>query len=231
MFRFRQFIVEDALCAMKVGTDGVLLGAWTEVHKDNRVLDIGSGSGLISLMLAQKGAASVDAIDIDPMAVQQSQLNFDASPWSCCHAHLSSLQDWRGTYSLIVSNPPYFVDSLKNPDAARQAARHTDTLSYEELITHAYRLLSDGGRLCLILPAQAETDILALACAYPLQLRRICRVKGVERKPYKRMMVEWVKCVGATECPPALPTALTLMDSTGGRSAEYSELCKDFYLT
>ena len=120
-FRFKQFAIEDSKCAMKVGTDGVLLGCWSPTG--TRILDVGTGSGLIARMLMQRcPEAQVDAIDIDPAAVEQARENG-------VNAYHSSLQEWQGAYDVVVSNPPYFQNSLKNPDKGRQLARHTDTLS------------------------------------------------------------------------------------------------------
>ena len=161
-FQFKQFFVRHDRCAMKVGTDGVLLGCWsgydaaaagspTIPHRYHyaRCLDIGTGSGLIALMLAQRFPdALIDAIDIDKAAVEQAAENFAASPWSDrLHAFHVRLQEWQShsAPSLIVSNPPYFQNSLKNPDKGRQTARHTDTLSFCELIHHSTRLLSENG--------------------------------------------------------------------------------------
>ena len=177
-FRFKQFTVWHDRCAMKVGTDGVLLGAWCPLpHRPiasspYRLLDIGTGSGLIALMLAQRLSSqspiannpyTIDAIDMDADAVNQANYNFEQSPWAKhLHAHQTSLQDWQSQtkYNLIVSNPPYFQSSLKNPDQARATARHTDSLSYGELIRHAARLLADHCRIALILPAEAEQEII-----------------------------------------------------------------------
>ena len=173
-FRFKQFFVNDDRCAMKVGTDGVLLGCWTPitVHRTPytihptpfRVLDIGTGSGLIALMLAQRCPnAQIDAIDIDTSAIEQAKENFAQSPFSNqLAAYPSSLQTWPDhPYDLVVSNPPYFQNSLKNPDEGRKQARHTDSLSYQELLSHSARLLNENGHLALILPAEAEEEALA----------------------------------------------------------------------
>lgn len=230
MFSFKQFTIDDSRCAMKVGTDGVLLGAWASTG--SRILDIGTGSGLIALMLAQRVAdtAQIDAIDIDPEAVEQAEANFVASPWSTCQAHLSSLQDWttaerEGSYDLIVSNPPYFDNSLKTPDAQRSLARHTDTLSYEELIACSARLLADSGHLCLILPIEAEATILRLAETQHLYPTRILRVKGTDRKPHKRILLDLTRTHLHEQSE-----SLTLMSPSGSRSEAYASLCQDFYL-
>ena len=216
---------------MKVGTDGVLLGAWCP--KGTHVLDIGTGSGLIALMAAQRfPEASVDAIDIDEAAVEQARENFAASPWTeRLHAYQSSLQDWQAPeYDLIVSNPPYFQNSLKNPDKARQTARHTDTLSYSELLSHSARLLSENGTLELILPAEAEQEILTLAARHSLCLTRITCVYSKESKPARRVLMRFEKSTNRETGVRPLEDTLVLENETGGRSAAYQELTKDFYL-
>jgi len=234
-FRFKQFFVEDDRCAMKVGTDGVLLGAWAPSHSPRTILDIGTGSGLIALMLAQRcPAAHIDAIDIDPAAVEQAKENFGYSPFShqlsaCC----TSLQAWNTNdryYDLIVSNPPYFRNSLKNPDKGREQARHSDTLSYEELITHSVRLLSANGRLALILPAEAETEISTIASAAGLTLARVTRVYSKESKPLRRVLMAFEVTKSRDHEITPIESTLVLEDDKGGRSAAYSELTKDFYL-
>jgi len=228
-FRFKQFSIQDDRCAMKVGTDGVLLGAWSPVG--TRILDIGTGSGLIALMLAQRyPQARIDAIDIDEAAIEQARENFQSSVFSQQLAtFLSSLQEWKGgPYDLIVSNPPYFRNSLKNPDKGRTQARHTDSLSYAELITHSARLLTDEGRLALILPAEAESEVRGLAASEKLSLVRVTRVYSKENKPVRRVMMEWR--VKRQEPAFERQDTLILEDEKGLRSAVYQELTKDFYL-
>ena len=246
-FQFKQFFVRHDRCAMKVGTDGVLLGCWsgydaaaagspTIPHRYHyaRCLDIGTGSGLIALMLAQRFPdALIDAIDIDKAAVEQAAENFAASPWSDrLHAYCAKLQEWSivnsQLYSLIVSNPPYFQNSLKNPDKGRQTARHTDTLSFSELIHHSTRLLSENGILALILPAEAESEVCELAQAEGLSLTRITRVYSKESKPARRILLAFGKSKSRNTAP--VEDTLVLEDEKGGRSAAYRELTKDFYL-
>ena len=240
---------------MKVGTDGVLLGCWsgydataagspTIPHRYHyaRCLDIGTGSGLIALMLAQRFPdALIDAIDIDKAAVEQAAENFAASPWSDrLHAYCAKLQEWSIVnsqfYSLIVSNPPYFQNSLKNPDKGRQTARHTDTLSFSELIHHSTRLLSENGILALILPAEAESEVCELAQAEGLSLTRITRVYSKESKPARRVLLAFGKSksrnadISTSRNTAPVEDTLVLEDEKGGRSAAYRELTKDFYL-
>ena len=239
-FRFKQFTVWHDRCAMKVGTDGVLLGAWCGLPRVNgecvRVLDIGTGSGLIALMLAQRlenetQCFAIRGIDIEPSAVEQSRINFEASPWA---SHLSayncSLQELvdDGGYDLIVSNPPYFQNSLKNPDKGRATARHTDSLSYAALLAHAKRLLKNDGTLSLILPAAAESEILELAKINQLDPTHITYVHSKEGKPTKRILVS-MKADSITD-QELINNHLYIESATSPRSEEYKDLTKDFYL-
>ena len=237
-FRFKQFTVRHDKCAMKVGTDGVLLGAWAPIavsiqHSAFSILDVGTGSGLIALMLAQRcPEAPIDAIDIDEAAVEQARENAQISNFKFQISNfVSRLQDWKPQtkYDLIVSNPPYFQNSLKNPDKGRELARHTDTLSYAELIHHSVRLLNENGQLALILPAEAETEIRALAQSVGLHLTRATRVYSKENKPPKRVLLAFSILPGQT-CISPIEDTLVLEDEKGGRSAAYSELCREFYL-
>ena len=229
---------------MKVGTDGVLLGAWVEplpapLLKRGRILDVGTGSGLIARMLMQRcPQAEVEGIDIDAAAVEQARENG-------IKAFCSRLQDWGvrsqdsgfrsqdsdisvQPYDLIVSNPPYFQNSLKNPDKGRQTARHTDTLSYDELLAHSARLLSEHGQLALILPAEAEDEVRELAARYLLYCSRATRVYSKASKPARRVLLLFE--MSRSRDLEMTTDSLILENETGGRSAAYSELCKEFYL-
>ena len=238
-FRFKQFTVWHDRCAMKVGTDGVLLGAWCPLpsQKPNRVrvLDIGVGSGLIALMIAQRlhlrgDMFSVLGIDIDRDAVEQSHINFQQSPWAdSLTSQACRLQDMPAeqAFDLIVSNPPYFQDSLKNPNAQRATARHTDTLSYTELIQHAARLLNTNGTLALVLPFEAKEDILALAEAHALYPTHITHVHSKPGKPAKRLLIAFSP-ISNPQYP--IPQTMYIESENSPRSEEYKELTKDFYL-
>ena len=207
---------------MKVGTDGVLLGAWSPTG--NRILDVGTGSGLIARMLMQRcPEAKVEGIDIDEAAVAQACENG-------VKAYCSSLQEWQGTYELIVSNPPYFQNSLKNPDEGRKTARHTDTLSFADLVKHSARLLKENGQLALILPAEAENEVRQLAAAANLFLTHVTRVYSKESKPARRVLLCFAKLKMEDFRLEIAEDTLVLEDEKGGRSLPYQELCREFYL-
>ena len=261
-FRFKQFTVWHDRCAMKVGTDGVLLGAWCPLPEEStgeavlqrsalHILDIGTGCGLIALMLAQRLSClytlhhtpyTIDAIDIDANAVEQAQYNFEQSPWSAhLHAHHSILQEWElkveslelkdKGYHLIVSNPPYFQQSLKNPNAQRATARHTDTLDYSELIAHSVRLLNSNGTLALVLPIEAEAEILALAKQYGLTPTHITHVHSKPGKSAKRLLIAFRFLVSAPHSLIApSPNTFYIESADSPRSDEYKALTQDFYL-
>ena len=244
-FRFKQFTVWHDRCAMKVGTDGVLLGAWCPVDsrassskssksfKGFKVLDVGTGSGLIALMLAQRiQGAQITAIDIDAGAVEQAKYNFSISPWADrLECHQTALQEieGKGIYDLIVSNPPYFQDSLKNPDSQRAMARHTDTLSYEELLKHSARLLTKEGILALVLPIEAEQQIITLAQSLGLYPTHITHVYPKPGKAAKRLLIAFSPSPLAYSLSP-IANSLTLESETSPRSEAYKELTKEFYL-
>lgn len=218
---------------MKVGTDGTLLGAWASHPSPACILDIGTGSGLVALMLAQRfEAAQVIGIDIDADAATQAAENFSASPWSDrLTAQALSLQDFAQSnpslrFQLIASNPPYFVDSLKNPDAGRRTARHTDTLSFQTLLRLSADMLTTDGVLALVLPADAEEQVSALAKELHLNKLRATRVCTKEGKPCKRVLLAFGK--QEEEC---MEDVLCLMGADGApRSPEYQHLTNDFYL-
>jgi len=204
---------------MKVGTDGVLLGAWAKGGQ--RILDAGTGTGVIALMMAQRHPeAQVMAIDIDEGAVKQAQQNVMQSPFAAQVKVLQeTLQEHLGEYDAIVSNPPFFIDSLAAPDEQRNMARHTATLTYAELMQAAYRLLNDGGELSVVVPfdyRQRMEDEAIFVGFFP---SRVCAVKTTERKPAKRYLLAFRK----HPCP-CEKEQLTIGSET------YRQLTGDFYL-
>lgn len=231
-FRFKKFTVWHDRCAMKVGTDGVLLGSWAEVAGAGRILDIGTGTGLIALMLAQRNAeAVIDAIDIDPDACRQAGANVAASPFAGRIRIIpASLADFRpeGTpaYDLIVSNPPYFTDALKCPDNQRRIARHTDTLPLDDLLQTARKWLHPDGRLGLIWPADSQERLETAARDAGLHFIRLTAVHSRLGTPPKRLLAELgLKPVAATSAG-----SLTIEEKGRQYTGEFTRLVKDFYL-
>ena len=199
-FRFKQFTIQQGNCAMKVGTDGVLLGAIAPVEQAKSILDIGTGTGLLALMLAQRcPTASIDAIEIDEAAAAQARENVAESPWKhICVVH-SSLQDYQtaNTYQLIVSNPPYFVDSLKAPNANRNLARHTDSLSFTDLLQGVAKLLHPDGSFWVILPHNETERFQQLAMQVGLFVYHKIHVYPRADKPAKRIVMGFCKSLKA----------------------------------
>ncbi len=220
---------------MKVGTDGVLIGCWCGVDDRTRqVLDVGCGSGVITLILAQRTEvtkSTITAIDIDNDSYLQAIENVEQSEW---HDRVSvehvSLQDFCkshiGKFDLIVSNPPFFVNSLKAPDTARNNSRHCDTLSHEELLKCSSELLVDGGKLSVILPTIEAERLVQMAVVYGLTPSRICTVGSSAKKRDIRRMVELTKTTQFIECS----RQELLIHSGGDYSEEYRDLTHDFYL-
>ena len=216
---------------MKVGTDGVLLGAWAAVRpQDRRMLDIGTGTGLIALMLAQRApGAHVTGGDIDDIA--QARENAAASPWSGRVAFAQCpVQEFEPPepFALIVSNPPFFVDSLTCPDQGRTAARHAVHLPFDDLRDAVLRLLAPGGRFAVILPT-AEAERFLTICTGRLALARRTDVRTTPRHPAKRARMEFVRA----DRPAAVPEVSELVVGTGEHECytpEYRALTRDFYL-
>lgn len=204
---------------MKVGTDGVLLGAWAKGGP--RILDIGTGTGIIALMMAQRyPEAQVTAIDIDEGAVRQAEQNVSQSPFLGCISVLQqAVQEHLGEYESIVSNPPFFIDSLQAPDEQRNMARHTATLSYAELMKAAYRLLADNGEFSVVIPFDYRRRMEDEAVFVGFFPSRVCGVKTTERKPAKRYLLAFRK----HPCP-CEKSEITIGDET------YNRLTEAFYL-
>ena len=219
MFQFKQFTIEQEMCAMKVGTDGVLLGAWA--RGGQHVLDVGTGTGVIALMMAQRySKAHIVAIDIDERAVLQARLNVSQSPFSGrVDVVQQALQEHQGEYDAIVSNPPFFIDSLAAPDQQRNMARHTETLSYGELMQAAHRLLTDDGELSVVVPFDYRRRMEDEAVFVGFFPSRVCSVKTTERKPVRRYLLAFRK--HPCQCEEEM---LTIGDD------RYQQLTQDFYL-
>lgn len=206
-FRFKRFTIRQQRSAMKVGTDGVLLGAWAGVRpSDRRILDIGTGTGLIAVMLAQRTTeARITGVDIDD--VTEARENGDASPWGDRLQFVQQpIQQFRPAerYDLIVSNPPFYVDSLTCPDRGRTTARHTVHLAYGELLDAVVRLLAPGGRFAVVLPAPEGERFRRLAAAN-LRLQRLTTVRTTPRRPVKRVLMEFSLIPAPDSAPISTP--------------------------
>lgn len=226
-FAFRQFVVRQDLCAMKVGTDGVLLGAWAEGGR--RVLDIGTGTGLVALMMAQRFAgASVVAVDLDEGACRQAAINVGASPFaSRVSVVRTAVQDFEApeTFDSIVSNPPFFTSALRCPDQARNMARHADTLSYADLFAAVDRLLAAEGTFSAIVPTDCLSDFTAEAYVHGLSPVRRTLIRTTQRKQPKRALLAFRRAPSPMACE-----EVCLVGEDGGRSAWYGGLTAEFYL-
>ena len=230
-FSFKQFTVFHHKCAMKVGIDGVLLGAWADVDNADAILDIGTGTGLIALMLAQRSSARIDAIDIDADAVIQANENIQKSPWlSRIEAYEVELQKYvlktENRYDLIVSNPPYFVNSTKAPVENRNTARHTDTLTHKELLDNALILLKPTGRICVVLPVNEGLLSVEYAASIGLYCTKQVAVFPKPGAVAKRLLLEFspqfAACVNSE--------IVIESDVRHQYSPEFTALAKDYYL-
>lgn len=237
IFQFKQFTIDQSLCAMKVGTDGVTLGAVAEVENSRRVLDIGCGTGLLCLMTAQRNAvAEIVGIDIDEDAVRGATQNCEASKWSRRITIVGkSLQEFLktapSTFDKIITNPPYFEDSLKAPKASRTLARHTDSLPFSELASSASTLLSEDGSLSIILPTDAHEKFEKIAEEYGLYLRKKTLVYPNPDADVKRVVGEFVR-IKNEECRIKNVDVVELTIETDVRhqyTEEYIRLTREFY--
>ena len=228
-FKFKQFEIHQDRCAMKVGTDGVLLGAWALGGK--RILDIGSGTGLISLMMAQRyPEAQVVGIDLDAEACAEARENVAASPFADrVNIVDCRLQDYESVekFDAIVSNPPFFLNSLKNPDSKRSMARHADSLPFRELFRGVKLLLSDDGVFSAIVPVEVLEAFASEGYMHGFYLLRQCGIKTVERKRPKRYLLTFAKH-RSMEMDDMVET---IMDSEGNSSEWYAKITEEFYVS
>lgn len=230
-FHFKQFTVRHDLCAMKVGTDGVLLGALADPQTASSILDIGTGCGLLALMMAQKCTARITGIDIDGPSAAQAGENAARSPWNDrMEIMQAALQEYApahpGAYDLIISNPPFFRRSLKSPELQRNRARHDADLSFSELLPATRRLLTTEGVAWFILPAEAEDDFLSIASSSGLYPdRKILIYPRQGKAPHRSVLRLTSQGVQMTV------SGLTIRHSDGSYTEEYRRLCEPFYLS
>lgn len=230
-FVFKKFKINQDKCAMKVGTDAVLLGSWVNTSNVKNILDIGTGTGIISLMLAQRSGAKIDAIDIDENAFLQAKENVEQCDWKDRIQVLhTSLQDFvqhcDKKYDLIVSNPPYFIDSSKASEEARTKARHTDQLPYYELLTGVLQLLAPTGKFYVILPTKESEQFREMAESNKLYLTKLMRVITRTDKPEKR----WMMRFEFTQRAFSEDSLIIEKDERHSYTDAYKELTKDYYL-
>jgi tRNA1Val (adenine37-N6)-methyltransferase len=229
-FRFKQFTIHQDHCAMKVGTDAVLLGAWVQVNGSQRILDIGTGTGIIALMIAQKSGGIIHAVDIDEGAFQQCRENFRISPWynRLLPFHIS-FQEFADSstikYDLVVSNPPYFHHASKPPEELRSQARHHDQLTFDDLILGTKKILAPGGKLCVILPYKEGMEFMDIAMRNGLFCQRMMKVKTKQERPDKRVMMEFTGHFGVME-----ESCIIIHDDIDQFSDDYRKLTGDYYL-
>ncbi|MCM5662123.1 tRNA1(Val) (adenine(37)-N6)-methyltransferase [Galbibacter mesophilus] len=231
-FQFKQFTIQQDRCAMKIGTDGVLLGAWTSVASNPfSILDIGAGTGLVALMLAQKSTAElIDAIEIDDDAYEQCVENFEASPWGdrlfCYHAGFDEFVDeMDDTYDLIVSNPPFYSENVFSGNEQRDLARSNFSLPFSELISGVAKFLNQNGTFTTIIPFKEEKEFLQLAERENLFPSRITHVKGNPTSEVKRSLIELT-----FQQKEILTSTLIIEKERHEYTEEYIALTKDFYL-
>ena len=231
-FRFKKFVIEQKDCAMKIGTDGVLLGAWCDVSTATKALDIGTGSGVIAVMLGQRCQADIVGIEIDKCAYLEAKLNMEHAEWSeRLTAKNAAIQDYaklsREEYDLIVSNPPYFSGGTFSQNQDRNNVRHTVKLGHGDLLTAARKLLTKKGKFCVILPLIEGLRFQELAKKYALYCTKITKVKSRPDGSVERLLMELQK----TPIDTPLKDEMSIYQQKGkGYSAEYIGLTKDFYL-
>ena len=244
-FSFKQFTIHQDRSAMKVGTDGVLLGVLSPIdagvlsseneNSEYKILDIGTGTGLVAIMLAQRteGKAKISAVEIDSEAALQARENASNTPWQI-DVYNKSIQDFAREYQekfdLIVSNPPYFINSLKAPDKNRNTARHTDILSFEDLVGSAEKLLADEGRFTVIIPCSSENDFIEIAKGSNLFAESIIRVLPKVGKEAKRSVITFVRVSNKNNCNTNVTELVIETESRHCYTEEFKRLTADFYL-
>ena len=236
-FRFKKFQVSHHRSSMPVGTDAVLLGAWADTgvcmsRPQARVLDVGCGCGLIALMVAQRcPSVTVVGIDIDPPSIEEANENALQSPFAdrvgflladVCDFAFRDVEK----YELILCNPPYYTEDTLPPDERRSRARNTSSLSFAQLLRSVSALLATDGVFSVVIPMQARDIFVGQAMLHGLHLHRECRVVTVSSKTPKRVLLEF----GFQSYMDVILSSLVLQEPGGGRSCEYAQLCKDFYL-
>ncbi len=229
IFRFKQFAIRQEQAAMKVGTDGVLLGAWANIANAKRILDIGTGTGLIALMLAQRTSAAtkIEAIEIEQHAYEEACFNIAQSPWDeRITVHHQSVQEFSSQpYDLIICNPPFFKNSLKPPDEKRLVARHAEGLPIEALAKHCKRLINNDGSISLIIPKQNEKETISCFIENGLYCNHITYVHTTAHKPSERCLLHLTTVEKSKTMD-----VLVLLDENLEKTIAYRQLTQDYYL-
>lgn len=235
-FKFKEFTIHQDKTAMKIGTDGVLLGAWCPISEfTDSILDIGSGTGLISLMLAQRSnAMTIDAVELDENAYEQTVDNFERSDWAdrlfCYNVSFvefaNEMQEEQETYELIVSNPPFYTDEFKTNNESRNKARFATSLPFKELVSGVRKIIAKNGIFATILPFKEEEAFIKLAKENQLFLQQICRVRGNKNSPVKRSMLAFSTSISKE----IKQKELVIEKERHQYTDDYIELTKDFYL-
>jgi tRNA1Val (adenine37-N6)-methyltransferase len=229
-FRFKEFTIRQEQSAHKVGTDGVLLGAWADIEGVRSVLDIGTGTGLLALMIAQRSNAEISAIDIDLPTVEEALRNAKESPWSArINIIRESLQDFKPgrQFDMLISNPPFFRNSLLSSDPGKSASRHNTKLSVNDLVRYSKPLLRPRGRLCLVFPVEESRELLELCSEGGLSLHRRMEVFPTPSSPAKRYLLEFRPFPGGSIIEEKI---IIEKGKRHDYTMEYRELTKDFYL-
>ena len=232
MFHFKKFSIDDSKAAMKIGTDSVLLGAWAPCGSETRILDIGTGSGILALMMAQRNTNTpIDAVEINHEASTLAELNVHLSPWpGQVHIFNTTIQEFslanKHNYSLIICDPPFFTDSLKAPDKARNTARHNDTLPVKDLLQCTSNLLTENGNAAFIIPADAYENWKVEAAKRNLYPTHSTCVKSSESHAPHRVMISFSR----SKSVEIIDNEICIYSSKNMYTPEYRELIRDFYL-
>lgn len=231
-FRFKQFTIEQNNCAMKIGTDGVLLGAWCDVSNCSTALDIGTGTGVIAIMLAQRSPAKIYGVEIDNAAFKETKSNMAKSPWAnrleAIHGEIQLIANqFTNLFDLIVSNPPFFSSGTASPNPNKNLVRHTFTLTHNDLLRISSQLLSDKGKICIILPYQEGLNSIEIAEKYKLYCTKMTRVKSRKGQITERVLLQFEKKVSY----PIEETDLVIYkEKSNLYTVDYINLTKAFYL-
>jgi tRNA1Val (adenine37-N6)-methyltransferase len=228
-FKFKQFTVIQEFSAMKVGVDSVILGAWVKLNDADTILDVGTGTGLLALMVAQRSDSIITAIEIDDLAFREATSNILVSPWQDkIRVIHSSFQDFAEKYTTkfdhIVSNPPYFENSSQPEDQRRKNARHNDELPFSDFVSGSLKLLSERGKLSVILPVSMAQSFIRIAVDGDLYLNRTQWVRHKPGKPFHRQLMEFSKIESSID------ESFLVIEEQNEFTEDYKNLTREFYL-